>query len=81
MLLTDRGMRRFHLLRNTDASGVSGPGCVAEGVQFADGQSVLKWLTHVNSLAVYPNVEALVTIHGHDGMTQLVWDDDSPEGG
>jgi len=68
-------LRRFALEREQDMSGVSGTGRVAVGVEFSDGQCVLKWLTHVNSLAVYPNVEALMKIHGHDGATRMVWTD------
>lgn len=66
-------IRRFALERHQDESGVSGTGRVAVGVEFSDGQTVLKWLTHVNSLAVYPNVGALVKIHGHDGKTEIKW--------
>ena len=68
-------MRRFGLLRHQDASGISGTGRVAEGVQFGDGQTVLKWLSHVTSLAIYSSVEDLVAIHGHSGLTELVWED------
>jgi hypothetical protein len=78
MMLMGRRMRRFHLERDQDVSGISGTGTVAEGVEFRDGQTVVKWLTHVNSLAVYPDVVALVAIHGHNGLTRLVWDDDGP---
>lgn len=66
-------VRRFALERHHDESGVSGTGRVAVGVEFSDGQAILKWLTHVNSLSVYPNIEALEKIHGHDGKTQVVW--------
>ena len=68
-------VRRFALERDQDESGISGVGRIAVGAQFSDGQCVLKWLTHVNSLAVYPNIDALVRIHGHNGLTRLVWTD------
>ena len=37
-------MRTFELHRDTDVSGVSGTGVVAEGVEFADGTTVVRWL-------------------------------------
>jgi hypothetical protein len=75
MNLHPGGMRRFHIERDEDESGVSGTGRVAEGVQFHDGQCALKWLTHINSLAIYPDAAAVEVIHGHKGKTRVVWDD------
>lgn len=34
---------RFELHRDTDVSGVSGVGIVADGVVFPDGTAVLQW--------------------------------------
>lgn len=70
-------MRRFHLQRLEDASGVSGTGVVAQGVEFDDGACALRWLTATTSTGLYASAEDLVTIHGHEGRTQLVWLDDS----
>lgn len=67
--------RRFHLLRKDDVHGVSGTGIVAEGVQFTNGSTVLTWLTHLTSVAVYHSVDVLERIHGHDGRTVVCWDD------
>lgn len=67
--------RRFHLLRIEDATGTSGTGVVAEGVQFTNGFAVLTWLTHYTSVAVYHSVDVLESIHGHEGRTVVVWDD------
>ncbi len=72
-------MRRFHLQRDHDASGVSGTGVVAEGVEFSDGVCALRWRTGTASTAIYASAEDLVTIHGHQGATRLVWRD--PLGG
>ena len=68
-------MRIFHLERSEDLSGVSGTGRVAEGVEFADGQCVLSWLTQLHSIAVYPRIEDLIAIHGHEGKTRIVFED------
>jgi hypothetical protein len=71
-------MRRFYFDRQTDVSGTSGTGAVVEGVQFSDGQCVVRWLTFLSSVAIYKNIENCVTIHGHDGSTDLHWVDDEP---
>lgn len=69
-------MRRFHLDRHVDVSGVSGTGRVAEGVLFEHtGQLVMCWLTECSSIAVYQSVDDLERIHLHDGKTSLVWQD------
>lgn len=69
-------IRRFHLDRTFDHSGVSGVGVVAEGVTFSDGTTVLHWLGALSSLAIYASVADAVAIHGHEGSTDLVWLDE-----
>ena len=71
-------MRRFELHRDVDASGVSGTGVVADGVQFHTGQCVLCWRTATTSIAVYRTAAELEHIHGHGGATRIVWLD--PQG-
>jgi hypothetical protein len=66
-------MRLFHLLRHQDASGVSGTGVVAEGVEFSDGSICLKWTTKLNCTGLYRSVHELIAIHGHGGKTEVVW--------
>lgn len=68
-------MRTFLLERTEDESGVSGTGEVAEGVQFSDGHCVMRWLTMISSTAIYDSVENLVSIHGHQGRTVVVFTD------
>lgn len=62
-------MRRFNLVRSEDASGVSGTGFVAQGVEFDDGTVTMRWLTATASTALYASVADVVTIHGHEGRT------------
>lgn len=69
-------MKRFYLQRDKDASGVSGIGKVAEGCEFDTGWCALVWLTEKCSMSYYPNIETLESIHGHKGMTNIVWIDD-----
>lgn len=72
-------MRRFCLVRTEDISGVSGVGCVAEGILFSAGKAVLAWVTEYRSVAVYDSIKDLERIHGHDGRTKTVWIDDAYE--
>lgn len=73
-------MRRFLLWRRHDASGVSGTGVVAEGVQFGDGTCALRWRTENRSTALYESLDVLEKIHGHGGASRLVWVDDREHG-
>ena len=67
--------RTFKLLRLKDVSGVSGKGIVAEGVEFHDDQVVLSWLGKYHSIAIHPNIKQLKKVHGHGGLTKVVWDE------
>lgn len=70
-------MRTFTLQRDVDVSGVSGTGVVAEGVRFTDGTTVIRWIVGEHrSTVVWPDVDSVLAIHGHNGATRLVWDDD-----
>lgn len=73
-------MRRFHLQRDKDESGISGIGKVAEGVEMEDGTIVMQWLSHKPSLGIFRNLKHLRDIHGHGGNTKIIWiDPDSLE--
>ena len=77
--LKDPLLKRFLLRRDEDESGVSGTGIVAEGVQFACGWCALSWLTTYQSCGIYPSIEELERIHGHDGRTKVIFlFDDEP---
>ncbi len=66
-------MRRFVLVRDCDPSGVSGTGVVAEGVEFTDGITVLRWLREPYGLNIYKRIDDLIAVHGHGGMTCIQW--------
>ena len=68
-------MRTFTLIRTEDLTGVSGTGAVAEGVEFGDGRCVLSWMTRIRSMAIYESIEDLILIHGHEGLTEVVFND------
>lgn len=68
-------MRRFHLQRDVDETGVSGTGKIAEGVMFSNGWVALTWLTEHTSVVFYPSIIDVEFIHGHGGLTRIVWGD------
>lgn len=63
----------FRLERDVDASGVSGTGVVAYGVVFGDGTSVLRWNGDKASTAIYASMGELLAVHGHGGLTRVVF--------
>lgn len=67
--------RRFELHRDTDITGVSGTGVVAEGIAFTDGTVALRWRSEWPTSVVFHDrgVEAVQQIHGHSGATRIVW--------
>jgi len=68
-------MRRFHLVRHVDLTGVSGTGVVAEGCEFSDGAVAIRWRGNRPSTAVWRDINDAMFIHGHGGATQFVWID------
>lgn len=67
--------RRFELHRDTDATGVSGTGVVAEGIEFSGGCVALRWLSDWPTSVVFHDkgIEAVQAVHGHGGKTRIVW--------
>lgn len=68
-------MRRFSLQRDVDETGISGTGKVAEGVVFTNGWCALMWLTEFFSVVLYPGIDHVEQIHGHQGKTRIVFED------
>lgn len=80
-------MRRFEMHRDVDHSGLSGTGLVAEGVEFEDGTTVVRWRETSGpnyergvraTTVIFPNAAAVEALHGHGGATRLVWKDPAP---
>ena len=67
--------RRFYLERTEDASGVSGTGIVAEGVEFTSGMVALTWLSPHRCVNIYESSKTVIELHGHEGRTNIVWID------
>lgn len=69
-------VRRFELHRDVDVSGVSGIGVVAEGIEFSDGTTVIRWTAGEHrSTVVWPDLHSVEVIHGHGGATRIHWID------
>jgi hypothetical protein len=62
------------LQRDVDETGVSGTGRVAEGVEFSNGWCALTWLSKHSSVAFYESIGKVEAIHGHHGLTRIVFD-------
>jgi hypothetical protein len=68
-------MRRFILRRVKDASGVSGLGVVAEGIEWSNGRIALHWISQLEAVNDYANAKVLTSLHGHGGDTVVEWID------
>jgi hypothetical protein len=69
-------LRRFHFWRVQDASGVSGCGRVAEGCLFVDtGEVVVHWYGSHGSINIYHSMDDVIYVHGHQGNTEIIFDD------
>lgn len=69
-------LRRFALVRDVDVTGTSGTGVVALGVVLPDGHAAMRWVVgEYQSTVTWESVEAIDTVHGHEGRTRLVWEE------
>lgn len=65
-------MKLFIMVRDEDVSGVSGTGIVAEGVEFDDGTTAIRWFGDHRSTVIWSNRDSAEAVHGHDGRTRFV---------
>lgn len=65
--------RPFVLQRDTDITGVSGTGTVADGVVWPDGTVALRWRGRRPSSVTWDSIDDALSVHGHDGATRIVW--------
>lgn len=72
-------MRRFHLVRLEDVTGVSGIGRVAEGVEFHDGRVEMSWFGPQHTSEGAPDWQTIIAIHGHGGRTVIEWLDEEEQ--
>jgi hypothetical protein len=76
--MTTTQPRLFHLQRDHDVTGVSGTGRVADGVLWPDGTVSLRWIGPRPSVVFWDRLEDAEHVHGHNGATRIVWDDEQP---
>lgn len=74
------GPRMFHLERDTDVSGVSGIGRVADGVLWPDGSVTIRWRGDQPSTVNWATLAHAEAVHGHGGATRIVFDDNLTAG-
>lgn len=80
-LLQEPKPRRFQLYRRRDATGISGTGIVAEGIEHRDGSVQYHWLTSPSTWQSAPSIHAVEHIHGHGNKTDVRYIDDEQHGG
>ena len=68
--------RRFVLDRDSDVTGVSGTGTVADGVVWPDGAVSIRWRGEYRSTVAWDNLGSALAVNGHDGRTRCVFIDD-----
>lgn len=66
-------MRVFELYRKEDVTGVSGTGVVAVGIMFPNGSVAMQWLGARSSIVIHDNMENVVSVHNHNGKTEIRW--------
>ncbi len=69
--------KTFNLVRDRDVTGISGTGVVAEGIVFQGGQTVICWTCPPFTVSVFPSPEAVLAVHGHQGNTRIVWNEET----
>jgi hypothetical protein len=73
-MIGDIKFKTFYLLRKEDVSGISSTGIVAHGIEMRSGLLFLEWIANEHvSWGLYPNETELLSIHGHENRTQLIW--------
>lgn len=68
--------RRFHLQRDTDITGASGTGRVADGVLWPDQTVSIRWRGDRPSTVFWDRLTDAEQVHGHGGHTRIVWAED-----
>lgn len=63
----------YNMIRETDQTGVSGTGRVAQVAIFEDGSAVVRWLTETRSTVVWEKAEDMIKVHieAHPDSTRL----------
>lgn len=68
----------FVLHRDSDPTGISGTGLVAEGCEFEDGTVVLRWAGETPTTVIHVNMASVRRLHLHGGATRIVYQQPVP---
>lgn len=68
-------MKAFYLLRHVDVHKNSGTGVVAEGIIFDNGMCAMAWLSDVKTVTSFPGITAVMKLHSHEGLTEVIIQD------
>jgi hypothetical protein len=77
---TTCGVRLFQLHHDTDLTGFSGTGVVADGVVWPDGTVSMRWRGPIRTTVEAACLDDIRIVHGHDGATRVVMSADFTEG-
>ena len=73
--------RVFRLVRDTDVTGISGEGHIADGVLWPDGTASVRWRGEHPSIVFWDRGRvSLEHVNGHKGLTRIEWLDAAPSG-
>lgn len=68
-------IRRFHIKRDIDVSGISGTGIVADGIQWHDGMCTIHWRGKHPTDNTHLSLQSVMDIHCHEGASKIIFDD------
>ena len=68
-------VRLFNLFRETDSTGLSGIGNVAEGIEFSNKKVVICWSNNISSIVVYDNIEDFKKISCSHSTSKIIFKD------
>lgn len=51
---------------------------MAEGCVFSDGSVALRWHGSNPATAVWPDLDSVLAVHGHQGATEVRWLEQQP---
>lgn len=66
-------MKLFVIKRIEDNTGLSGTGIVADGVEFDDGQVVLKWRGEISTIVIHKNLENVKKLSCSHSKSEIVF--------
>lgn len=63
----------FVIIRETDNTGISGIGIVADGVQFKNGKCVLCWRGKIQTIVIHENIKSVMQLSCSHSKSKIKW--------